>query len=254
MNLKPIALQMYTVRDYSEKNFIETVKKVAEIGYKGIELAGTYGVKSDELKQILDSLDLKVCGSHIPIDLLEKDFDNTVKFNLELGNKNIVCPWLPEDRRNSIEEWKKTAEELNSIGERLRADGLTLSYHNHNFEFEKFGDKYGIEILIENTDPENLKLEVDVFWIKFAGLDPAEFLKKYIDRINLIHLKDMKADKKTFAEVGEGIIDFKPIFEIGDSSSIVEWYIVEQDRCERPSIESVRLSFENLKKMGRVID
>ncbi|HPC77854.1 MAG TPA: sugar phosphate isomerase/epimerase, partial [bacterium] len=95
MNLKPIALQMYTVRDYSEKNFIETVKKVAEIGYKGIELAGTYGVKSDELKQILDSLDLKVCGSHIPIDLLEKDFDNIVKFNLELGNKNIVCPWLP---------------------------------------------------------------------------------------------------------------------------------------------------------------
>ncbi len=155
-------------------------------------------------------------------------------------------------KRNSIEEWKKTAEELNSIGERLRADGLTLSYHNHNFEFEKFEDKYGIEVLIENTDPENLKLEVDVFWIKFAGLDPAEFLKKYIDRINLIHLKDMKADKKTFAEVGEGIIDFKPVFEIGDSSSIVEWYIVEQDRCERLSIESARLSFENLRKMGRV--
>jgi len=249
--LKPVALQMYTVRDYAERDFFNTIKEVAKIGYSGIELAGTYEATASELKQLLDSLNLKICGSHIPIDLLERDFDNIVKFNLDIGNKNIICPWLPESKRNSTEMWKKTAEELNSLGEKLRAYGLTLSYHNHNFEFERFDNKYGIEILIENTSPENLKLEVDVFWIKFAGLDTVEFLNRYKDRINLIHLKDMEPDGKTFAEVGEGVIDFKPIFEIGDSG-IVEWYIVEQDICKRPSLESARLSFENLKRLGRV--
>jgi len=249
--LKPVALQMYTVRDYAEKDFLSTIKEVAKIGYSGIELAGTYGVSASELKQLLNSLNLKICGSHILIELLERDFDNIVKFNLDIGNKNIICPWLPEDKRNSAEKWEQTAEELNSLGEKLRAYGFTFSYHNHNFEFERFANKYGIEILIENTSPENLKLEVDVFWIKFAGLDPVEFLNRYKDRINLIHLKDMEPDGKTFAEVGEGIIDFKPIFEIGDSG-IVEWYIVEQDICKRPSLESARLSFENLRRLGRV--
>jgi sugar phosphate isomerase/epimerase len=249
--LKPVGLQMYTVRDYAENDFLGTLKEVAKIGYHGIELAGTYGVRASELKQVLDSLNLKVCGSHTVIDFLEKDFDNTVKFNLEVGNKNIVCPWLPESKRNSAETWKKTAEELNSLGEKLKGYGLNLSYHNHNFEFERFNNKYGIEILIENTSPENLKLEVDVFWIKFAGLDPVEFLNKYRDRINLIHLKDMESDGKTFAEVGEGIIDFRPIFEAGDTG-MVEWYVVEQDICKRPSLESAKLSFENLKRWGRV--
>jgi sugar phosphate isomerase/epimerase len=249
--LKPVALQMYTVRDYAERDFFNTIKEVAKIGYPGIELAGTYEAAASELKQLLDSLSLKICGSHIPIELLEKDLDNIVRFNLDVENKNIICPWLPENRRDSAEKWEKTAEELNSLGEKLRTYGLTLSYHNHNFEFERFDNKYGIEILIENTSPENLKLEVDVFWIKFAGLDPVEFLNRYKDRINLIHLKDMEPDGKTFAEVGEGVIDFKPIFEIGDSG-IVEWYIVEQDICKRPSLESARLSFENLKRLGRV--
>ncbi|MGB9681483.1 MAG: sugar phosphate isomerase/epimerase family protein [bacterium] len=248
---KPVGLQMYTVRDYAEKDFLGTVKKVAEIGYKGIELTGTYGVKAKELKEVLDSLDIKICGSHTAIDLLEKDFNSTIEFNLTVGNKNIVCPWLPESKRNSADIWKETAEELNSLGERLKIYGLTLSYHNHNFEFEKFGDKYGIDILIENTSSENLKLEVDVFWVKFAGLDPGEFLKMHSDRINLIHLKDMEPDQKTFAEVGEGIIDFKPIFEIGDRG-IIEWYVVEQDVCKRSSLESARISFENLKKLGRI--
>jgi sugar phosphate isomerase/epimerase len=87
--------------------------------------------------------------------------------------------------------------------------------------------------------------------MKFAGLDPVEFLKSHKDRINLIHLKDMEPDGKTFAEVGEGIIDFKPIFDAGDTG-MVEWYIVEQDICKRPSLESARLSFENLKRWGRV--
>jgi len=248
---KPLGIQMYTVRDYAEKDFLGTIRKIAEIGYKGIELAGTYGIKATDLKQVLDSLDLKVCGSHTAIDLLERNFNDTVEFNLEIGNKNIVCPWLPESRRNSAEAWRKTAEELNSLGERLKPYGLTLSYHNHNFEFERFDNRYGIYILIENTSPENLKLEVDVFWMKFAGLDPVEFLKSHKDRINLIHLKDMEPDGKTFTEVGEGIIDFKPIFDAGDTG-MVEWYIVEQDTCKRPSLESARLSFENLKRWGRV--
>lgn len=245
---KSIALQMYTVRDYAERDFLGTIKRIAAIGYQGIELAGTYGVDSHKLKEVLDSIGIKVCGTHIPIEFLENNFEELVEYNMHIGNKNIVCPWLPEDKRDSKSAWEETAKKLNLIGEKLRQSNFIFSYHNHSFEFENFGNKYGIEILLENTDLNNLKLEVDVFWVKYAGIDPVEFLVKHKERISLIHLKDMGADGKSFAEIGEGIIDFEPIFQIGDTSPS-EWYIVEQDTSKGDTLTSARISFENLKRL-----
>jgi len=246
-----VALAVYTVRDEAEKDFIGTIKRITRIGYEGIEIGDVYGVKASELKNLLDSLGLKVAGRHIGIDILEKDLEATIEYDLEIGNKNIVCPFLPKERRSDTSGWKRVAGELNSIGEKLKKSNLVFSYHSHNFEFEKFDGKYGLDILMESTNPENLKWEIDVFWAKYAGVEPVEFLNKYRDRIHLVHLKDMESDGKTFAEVGEGVIDFNTIFEVSERGK-VEWYIVEQDICKRPSLESARISFENLKKWGKV--
>mgnify|MGYP000188548592 FL=1 len=247
----PVALQLYTVRDETAKDFVGTLRKVAEIGYAGVEFAGTGGLSASELKKILDDLGLKPAGSHVGIDQLKNNLEAVIDYNLELGNKYVVCPAIPEEMRRDAEAWRETARLLSEIGAKCAEKGLVLCYHNHAFEFQKFDGVYGYDILFESSDPRYLKAEIDVFWVKFGGEDPAEYIRRYSDRCVLVHLKDMGEDGRTFKEVGEGIIDFKPIFEACEAGR-VEWYIVEQDVCQRPSLESARISFENLKRWGKV--
>ena len=199
----------------------------------------------------LDDLGLKVAGSHIGLDPLEKELGEVIDFNLEIGNRYIVCPGVPEERRNSEEAWKALAETFNGIGAECKKHGLVFCYHNHSAEFQKFNGRYGLDILLQSSDPELVKAQVDTFWVQYAGVDPAGFIRKYPGRCPLVHLKDMAEDRKSFAEIGEGILDFKAIFAACEEVG-TEWYIVEQDSCSRPPIESVRISFENLKSWGMI--
>jgi sugar phosphate isomerase/epimerase len=139
---------------------------------------------------------------------------------------------------------------MTSIATAMKSDGLQLCYHNHSFEFQKFDGKYGLDIFYENSDPNLVLAEIDTYWVQHGGEDPAQFLRKYPNRCPLIHLKDMLADaQKSFAEVGAGILNWPEIFKACEAVG-AQWYIVEQDRCQRPPLESVRMSFENLKRMG----
>jgi len=247
----PVALQLYTVRDETAKDFLGTLEKVAQIGYEGVEFAGTGGLSPSELKKALNDPGLKPAGSHVGIDQLKGNLDAVIEYNLEIGNKYVVCPYMPEEMRGSASQWREAAETLSEIGAKCREKGLILCYHNHAFEFQKFDGKYGFDILYESSDPECLKAEIDTFWVKFGGGDPAEYIRKLAGRCPLIHLKDMGEDGKTFMEVGEGIMDFQAIFDASEKGG-VEWYIVEQDVCQRPSLESARISFENLRRWGKV--
>jgi len=247
----PVALQLYTVRDETAKDFLGTLERVAQIGYEGVEFAGTGGLSSSELKKALDELGLKPAGSHVGIDQLKGNLDAVIEYNLEIGNRYVVCPFMPEEMRGSASQWREVAETLSEIGAKCKEEGLILCYHNHAFEFQRFNGKYGLDILYESSDPEFLKAEIDTFWVKFGGEEPAEYIRKLAGRCPLIHLKDMGEDGKTFMEVGEGIMDFMAIFDASEKSG-VQWYIVEQDVCQRPSLESARISFENLRKWGKV--
>ncbi|HID56864.1 TPA: sugar phosphate isomerase/epimerase [Candidatus Poribacteria bacterium] len=247
----PVALQLYTVRDETAKDFLGTLERVAQIGYEGVEFAGTGGLSSSELKKALDELGLKPAGSHVGIDQLKGNLDAVIEYNLEIGNRYVVCPFMPEEMRGSASQWREVAETLSEIGAKCKEEGLILCYHNHAFEFRRFNGKYGLDILYESSDPEFLKAEIDTFWVKFGGEEPAEYIRKLAGRCPLIHLKDMGEDGKTFMEVGEGIMDFMAIFDASEKSG-VQWYIVEQDVCQRPSLESARISFENLRKWGKV--
>jgi sugar phosphate isomerase/epimerase len=247
----PIALQMYTVRDDSANDFVGTMRKVAEIGYDGVELAGTGGLSAEDLRDLLDELKLGRAGAHIGVDALGDGYDEAVEYYKTVGTEFLTIPGLPGEMTESGDAWRKTAEILGAGGERLAADGIRLSYHNHAHEFQLFDGEYGLDILYGHTSPNQLHAEIDTYWVAYGGVDPVAYLRKVESRLSLIHIKDMADDPdRSFAEIGNGVLDWDGIYGVANDAG-TKWMIVEQDTCPGPALESVRISYENLKKMGR---
>lgn len=247
---KPVALQMYSVRAEAARDYLGTLKAVAGIGYKAVELAGYGDMTALHLREELDNLGVSAVSSHVELSVLRDRLDPAIDDSLMLGCSYLVCSSLPAQERGDADQYRRFAAELNAFGARCSERGLGFGYHNHDFEFEQFDGKYVLEILREGTDARNVKFELDVYWAYHAGVDPATFLGQLGHRCGLLHLKDMTKDaERTFAEVGEGQIDFAPIFKAADQAG-VDFYVVEQDRCRRPALESVAISFKNLAAWG----
>lgn len=243
-----IALALYTVRDEVARDYIGTLKKIAKIGYPGVQVSGGGSLSAPELKTVLSDLNLQVAGSHIGLDKLENELDAVLEFNRIIGNKYIVCPWLPEERRKDANAYHQLARVLNDIGKKCKQQGFQLCYHNHSFEFVKFDGVYAYDILFQSTDPTLVQAEIDTYWVQHGGENPAAYIRKYANRCPLIHLKDMANDEeKSFAEVGYGILDWDDIFAACKQANAI-WYLVEQDTCQRPVYESIKMSLEFLKK------
>ncbi len=247
----PIALQLYTVRDRLAEDFEGTVRQVAEMGYAGVEFAGTGGLSAQEVADLLAETGLRPAGSHVALSALEEDLDGIIAYNQAIGNRFVGVPALPREMRTR-QGFEQAAQAMNRLGRELSQAGLVLYYHNHWFEFEDLDGVTGYEILVAETDPAYVKFQADVYWMHYAGQDPAQLIAQQAGRFPLVHLKDMtgQGEARTFAEVGEGYIDFQAIFEASEAQG-VEWYIVEQDRCARPSLESARISLENLRRWGK---
>jgi len=244
----PIALQTYTVRDQMEKDVPGTLKAIADIGYENIEIAGTAGLPAAELRKMCDDAGLSIVSAHMapPAEDAVSAFADEAKI---LGISFVVTG-MPGELRGSAEGYRTHAKNCEKIALALKPYGLTLCYHNHSFEFKTFDGKYGLDILYEESAPDSLQAQFDVYWVQHGGEDPAAYILKWRDRCKLLHLKDMLGDeKKSFSEVGEGILDWPSIFKAADEIEPA-WYIVEQDVCARPSLESAKISFENLKKWG----
>lgn len=252
MALPGVAIQLYTLREELSRDFAGTLRAVAELGYPAVQLAGYGGLGAAELRRLLDGLGLRVAGNHVGLDRLEHHLDAEVAINRALGNRDLVVPAIPESRRRSAEDYQRCAELLDRIGERCRAEGLRFSYHNHDFEFVRFDGQYALDLLLGRTDPELVYFEPDVYWIAVAGEDPAVYIRKYAGRCPIIHLKDLDPRREpSFAEVGAGTLQFEPIFEASEAGG-AEWYVVEQDRCPGPALESARISLENLRRWGKL--
>lgn len=250
----PVALQLYTVRDETAKDFAGTVRKVAEMGYEGIQFAGR-GLPHDEMKALVSELGLQVAGGHEGLNLLEDDLAGIIREYKELGSKHLALPSIPGEWREAT-DFAPLFEQMNDIGKVCYENGLTFSYHNHDFEFKlQVGDQTFFDALYAATDPRYVQAEIDVYWVAFAGLDPVDVIKQYAGRCPLIHMKDMPKDftemvrPARFAEVGEGSLDMEAIIAASMDSG-AEWLIVEQDKCERPSLESAKMSVDNLRRMG----
>ncbi|UXH43579.1 sugar phosphate isomerase/epimerase [Rossellomorea vietnamensis] len=243
----PVALQMYTLRNEAEKDYIGTLQKVADLGYEGVELAGYGGLSVKELKGLLDKLNLRAVSSHISLSELRTNADQVIEDQLELGSTYIVCPYLPPEERTE-EDYFRLIDDLNTIGAKCFEAGITLCYHHHDFELMTLSNgKTALETILAETNPHMVKAEFDIYWLTYAGEKPVEWLKRYQGRTPLVHLKDMTTDgERFFAELGSGGVDLEPILEFGMHSD-VDWWIVEQDDSKIPPIDSVRKSLEYLR-------
>lgn len=244
-----IGLQLYSVKEAAEKNFLGTIKRVAEMGYDGVQFAGFFDTPAEDLKKVLEDYRVTAAGSHMSLDSLQgENLARTLEYNRIIGNDLIICPYLPEELRNTADDYKKTAELFNKIGQKCTEAGVRFAYHNHNFEFKLYDGQTGFDILFGNTDSQLVKVELDCYWASFGGLDPRDIIKKYGDRVVSLHIKYMKIvdGVKRSVEIGAGELDIKGLLHTGDQAA-VEWYVVEQEQFDGDPMESSLINIENLK-------
>ncbi len=256
-----IGLQLYTVRNMLEKDVSGTLARVASLGYRQVELygymnGGYFGLAAKEIKSILIRNNLRAPSGHYKYGLID-DFQGTIRNGWEkaiedakmMGHEYMTIGWLHPEERNSIDRYKKLSEWLNMAGQQCQAAGIQLCYHNHDFEFQELEGALPYDILLENTEPGLLKMELDMYWIVKAGYDPLAYFDKHPGRFPLWHIKDMeKSPERFFAEVGYGSIDFASIFAQKKKAGMKR-YFVEQDESRRNMFESIQMSREYLLKM-----
>ncbi|MCK6208723.1 sugar phosphate isomerase/epimerase [Bacillus infantis] len=244
----PIAVQLYTLREETEKDFAGTLKKVAELGFDGVEFAGFGGLSAEKVKELTDDLNLAPVSAHIPLADLKDNLDNVISDLKTVGIQYAVCPFLMPDQRTE-ENYQSLIPLLNEAGRKLKDAGITLCYHNHDFELERLSDgRMALEAIFDDSDPELLQTELDVYWLAKAKEDPAAWIKRYKGRSPLVHLKDMTKDEEQFfAELGTGSIDLEEILSLGDEAG-VKWWVVEQDATRLTPFESIEISIKYLKK------
>jgi sugar phosphate isomerase/epimerase len=256
---KYIGLQLYTVRDAMGKDAAGTLARVAQIGYNSVE--GTYGgghyygVEPAAFAAALKQNNLIMPSCHY---LLGEDmkgpgtildgWDKAVEDAASIGQKYMVCAWLSPKERGTLDHYKKLADDFNKAGETCKKAGIQFCYHNHDFEFIQEDGKYPYETLLNSTDHNLVKMEIDLYWLTKAKQDPIALIEKHPGRFPMWHLKDMdKTDKQMFTEVGNGIIDFKSIFKHANKAGL-KYFFVEQDICPGDPFVSITESIAYIKK------
>lgn len=258
---KELGIQLYTVRD-EVKDIDNAFKQLAAAGYTNIEMFGYqkrsfFGKSPAEIKALLKKYKLKTTSGHYMLeDMLygeTYDFDSWKRLMEDariLGQKYAVIPWLDPKHRTG-EHFKLIAERLNKAGEISKDAGIITAYHNHDFEFAKDGDSTIYDNLLKATDPNLVKLEMDIYWVYAANQDPIEWFKKHPGRFHMWHVKDMETATATgkgqTCEVGKGIIPWKSIFDQRKLSGLVHPF-VEQEQYRSPVFECVKTSADFMKK------
>lgn len=239
-----IGLQLYTVRDHLEYDFEGTLRKVAELGYQGVEFAGFYDRSVEQVQQILRETGLAAVGAHTPYARLKEALEEEIAFNKAIGNRYIVVPYLAEEDRK---RWPEIIADLIAFGERCKEEDMVLCYHNHDFELtEQLDGKPVLDVIYDKVPASLLQVELDSCWAAYAGADPLAYIATYQERLPLVHWKDLikKPDgSPETVELGRGEIAIK---EIGDAAIAagVKWLVVEQDFCAGNSLESIEESMK----------
>jgi sugar phosphate isomerase/epimerase len=245
-----ISLQLYTLRDLTKTDILGTLEAVSQLGYQGVEVAGCGNSEYQTIGAKASNLGLKVTGNHVGLGTLENDqsFEEATAATLALGTSYLITSGSEAASLGPVETWRDIAALLDSRGRQLKQKGITLCYHNHAFEFEaQYNGEYALDILFSSVDAEFLQTEIDCYWVQKGGISPSEYLRKYKERIPMVHIKDMDANGN-FAEVGNGLLDWPAIFRATEEGG-THTLVVEQDICAGPPLESVALSLENLRKM-----
>ena len=246
-----IGAQLYTVRDFTKTvpEIKETLAKIADIGYKSIQISALGPIEPKELRAIADENDLEVAITHSDRNRILNDTSALIEEHNILGCKHIGIGYF-KFQTDSSESYDDFIKELEPAAKLIRKSGLKLHYHNHAFEFEKVGNITGFEYFVKNTDPDLWGFILDTYWVQYGGCNPTDMIYSMKDRINAIHLKDfaIKDDTQRMAEIMEGNLDWKKILTACDDTGI-EFGLVEQDTDWKVGpFESLQKSFDNLKK------
>ena len=250
MGTIPIALQLYSVREDAARDLAGVLDQVAKMGYDGVEFAGFYGHDAQTVKKLLDDTGLKVAGAHVGIDtLLGDELQRSIEFHQTIGNRFLIVPGLPEQRRNSRAAWLDTAHTMNEIAENLQPLGMRTGYHNHHIEFTPMDGEMPWDTFFGNTR-KDVVMQFDVGNAMHGGADAAPYLERYPGRATTVHVKEYAINNET-ALIGEGDVPWGRIFELCETIGGTEWYIVEQESYAYPPMECVDRCLQNLRAMGK---
>ena len=271
-----VALQVYSVRDYAEKDLKGTLQKIKEVGYNGVEFAGLYGHTAAEVKSMVEEIGLNPISAHVPLDEMLSDPNKVIAGYAEIGCKYIAVPHLDVDRRPGTEMFMQTIKDIEGLGETAKKHGIQLLYHNHDFEFKKINGEYALDVLYQTVPSDLLQTQIDTCWVNIAGEDPADYVRKYSGRAPVVHLKDfvmsgkekpeqmyvllgtdsekaVEQEEETFGfrPIGYGVQNFPAILTASEEAG-AEWLVVEQDRPSmgKTAMECAELSRKYLNSLG----
>jgi sugar phosphate isomerase/epimerase len=257
---KAIGLQLYSLRDIINNDITGIISKVAAIGYKEVETygyskkGGFWGLDAKAFKAVLDQYGMNSPSGHFEMgEYMSGKNTDVLKTYIDaakvLGSTYVTVPWLDGNVRKTADDYKKIAAKLNEAGTLCKASGLKIAYHNHDFEFKKFGDTTGFDILLKETDKKLVDFELDLYWAVRSAVNPLDLFKAHPKRFTMFHVKDMdKTNKALNAEVGQGSIDFKNILT-GAKIAGVKHYFVEHETNYKPDVMgSVKSSFDYVNK------
>lgn len=243
--LDKIGVQLYSVRELLKKDFEGTLAKVAAIGYREIEFAGYPNLSPQQVRAVLDRNGLAGVSGHVEFKAISGELSKVLDTAHTIGQTYAVCPFIDESMRTP-DGWKRVTDTFNRTGEECKKAGIQFAYHNHDFEFKPENGQMPYDIILNNTDPKLVKMEMDLFWTVKGKQDPLTYFNRFPGRFCLVHVKDMKQNGE-MTEVGSGSIDFKKIFEESEKAGI-QHYFVEHDQPKDP-LESIKASYEYLHKL-----
>jgi len=254
---RPLGVQLYTVRNEAERDLPAVLRQIHAIGYQEVETYwNVYSHPARELRRMIADAGLRAPSGHFDYEGLPAKLD----YACELGLQYVICPLLPTQLRDSEDGFRQAAAQFNQWGSQAKKLGMRFGFHNHNYEFRSFGAATGFDILVQHTEPQLVCLELDCYWATQAGRDPAQLLQELGSRIRLLHLKDRKpgfavsqelnAAAGHFTEVGKGTIDWPRLLQLAREKRVAHLF-VEQDETEIPAVESLRISYEYLKRVTR---
>lgn len=237
-------LQLYSIKNETEKDMIGSLKRVSEIGYEGVEFAGYRDVTAKDMKRALTDFGLRSIGTHLGMDRIQNNLDEEIEYNLEIGTKYIILPYA---KFETISDVQSVSELLNKAAEKAKGTGLKVGYHNHAQEFDKIEDEYILDLLIKNTS-EDVIFELDVYWTAVGNVDPIEYIKTR-NKIEMIHVKELSDyETKGNTDVGSGVLDFPSIIEAAKQGGAKE-FVVEQEKTEGCIWESITNGINYLKNL-----
>jgi sugar phosphate isomerase/epimerase len=247
--IQNVGIQLYSVRKEMLSDAVGTLKKLAGIGYKELESARSekgnyYGLTPKEVKKITSDLGMKMRSGHVHID---KNWQQSIDAAAEVGQDYLVCSSLPSSGQ-TIENYQRVADAFTKAAEDCRKVNITFGYHNHEYEFEKVNGKVLYDILLEKTDPDLVKMELDLGWVIVTGNDPVTYFEKYPGRFPLWHLKDMDAKKKESTEFGKGQINISRMMQNAQKSGM-KYFFVEQEEYSKTAFESLQHNYDYLMKL-----